>query len=80
MVQALPYRRAGVSPLTSIDAALKAIALEVSERGVRVQVTGTSSDVWAAPGDLERLFRNLIENAVRHSPPEGWSTSCSPTR
>jgi signal transduction histidine kinase len=38
------------------------------ERGVRFEITGLDVLVNGRPNDLARLFRNLVENAVAHSP------------
>lgn len=38
---------------------------------IRTEVVGQSQPALAGERDLVRLFRNLIENAVRHSPPDG---------
>lgn len=38
---------------------------------IRVEVTGDARPALTGVRDLVRLFRNLIENAVRHSPPDG---------
>jgi two-component system heavy metal sensor histidine kinase CusS len=39
--------------------------------GIHIEVSGRARPVRAGGRDLVRLFRNLIENAVRHSPPGG---------
>jgi two-component system sensor histidine kinase BaeS len=39
------------------------------ERGVRVEVTGAAGPVQADLGHLERALRNVITNAIQHSPP-----------
>jgi signal transduction histidine kinase len=51
-----------------IGAAVYSIAAEAQERGVIVQVEGYCGSVAGSARDLERLFRNLLENAIRHSP------------
>jgi signal transduction histidine kinase len=38
------------------------------ERGVRIRVTGTAGPVQADRGQLDRALRNVITNAVQHSP------------
>lgn len=40
-------------------------------RGVEVELTCDGSVVQGHAGDLQRLLRNLIENAIRHSPSGG---------
>jgi two-component system, OmpR family, sensor kinase len=42
--------------------------VEAEERGVAVEVTCDGAVVEGHAGDLERLLRNLVENALRHSP------------
>jgi two-component system, OmpR family, sensor kinase len=48
--------------------AIEAISWETAERGVRIDVSGPDATLSVRPRDVERLFRNVIENAVRHSP------------
>lgn len=56
-------------PLSAvIDAAVREVAGETCERGVAVVVKGDAGAVNGRPGELQRVFRNLIENAVRHAP------------
>jgi two-component system heavy metal sensor histidine kinase CusS len=47
------------------------VADEASERGVVVRVAGECRPIVGHRSDLERLFRNVIENAIRHSPRGG---------
>lgn len=59
--------------------ALKEVAAEVQEelrdlideRRITVRVFGEDLRVEGRPSDLARMLRNLVENAVRYSPPEG---------
>lgn len=56
-----------------VQDALRLARGRAEERGVPVQVHGLAAaagvQVWGARGDLARLLRNLIDNAVAHSPP-----------
>jgi two-component system heavy metal sensor histidine kinase CusS len=45
--------------------------VQAETQGVVVEVTCDDSIVEAHAGDLQRLLRNLIENAIRHSPRGG---------
>lgn len=60
------------APRTSLaEAAVGAAALlqrEAESRGVRIVIAGVGAAVPVAPRDLERVVRNLVENAVRHAP------------
>ena len=42
--------------------------VQAEAHGVDVEVTCDDSVVEAHAGDLQRLLRNLVENAIRHSP------------
>ncbi|MEO5728532.1 MAG: ATP-binding protein [Byssovorax sp.] len=57
-----------VQALTLVGRAVEAIAWETQERQVRIDVNGPDAPLSARPRDVERLLRNVIENAVRHSP------------
>jgi len=50
------------------------VAVEAEERGVRVEWDGPGLRVLGHGNDLVRLLRNLLENAVRHSPEGGQVT------
>jgi two-component system sensor histidine kinase BaeS len=48
------------------------LAAEAETRGVRLQTrTSGASHALCAPDKIERVFANLITNAVRHTPPDG---------
>jgi two-component system OmpR family sensor kinase len=51
--------------------AVRATLAAAEERGVVLETACNGCVVEGHAGDLERLVRNLIENAVRHSPPGG---------
>lgn len=51
--------------------AVALVAAEAAARAVRVSWRGPCSRVAGRRGDLLRLLRNLLENAVRHSPTGG---------
>lgn len=58
-----------VSPI--LHAAAKAVRAESTQRGVSITVTGDEASIAGSSMDVERLLRNLLENAVRHSPEGG---------
>jgi two-component system heavy metal sensor histidine kinase CusS len=64
--------RMGASTASARDvvhAAESQVLGQARERAIRFDVTGEDCAVIGSVGDLERLVRNLLENAVRHSPP-----------
>jgi two-component system OmpR family sensor kinase len=64
-----PDERFGV--LARIDAAVEMVRLEASERGVRMEVGGEDASVTGRSRDVERMVRNVLENAILHSPAGG---------
>ena len=55
--------------LAEVSAAAVASTQTVAEaRGVSLEVDCAGASVQGHPGDLERLVRNLVENAIRHAP------------
>ena len=55
----------------AVHAAVDAVRTAAAETGVTVETACNGAIVDGNAGDLERLVRNLLENAVRHSPPGG---------
>jgi two-component system, OmpR family, sensor kinase len=53
---------------TLVERVTRALAAESQERGVPFEVTGQAGTVVGRALDLERLLRNLLENALRHAP------------
>jgi two-component system heavy metal sensor histidine kinase CusS len=51
-----------------IAEALQQAGPDASARGIAVSVAGEQTPIQGRRNDLVRMFRNLIENAVRHSP------------
>lgn len=49
---------------------IHAMLREAEQRAVRIELRREPACVSGRPLDLERLFRNLLENAIRHAPPE----------
>jgi two-component system OmpR family sensor kinase len=53
-----------------IERARQAVSGEAEQLGITLQIARTGElRVEGKPLELERLFRNLLENAVRHAPP-----------
>jgi signal transduction histidine kinase len=52
-------------------AAVDSTRAAAEEKGVTVEVSCDGPVVEGHAGDLQRLVRNLLENAIRHSPPRG---------
>lgn len=66
--EAEPVRTDVQELLHSAVAPLEGLA---AERKVNVSVAGSTGDVHGHARDLERMFRNLAENGVRHAPVGG---------
>jgi signal transduction histidine kinase len=69
--EAAPLQRR-VEPVGLLDLATEVVAgLDglVRERGVTAEVTGVETHANADRGQLGRALRNLVTNAVQHSPP-----------
>lgn len=58
-----------VEALSIAHTAARDAETEARERGVEIRVDGQTGTLQGRPRDLERMLRNLIENAVRHSAP-----------
>lgn len=74
MARADAVARAGDTPVELADAVTEAIAWvtpEAREAGVAIEAAPGSATVRGEASDLMRLLRNLLENAVRHSPRGG---------
>ena len=55
-----------------VDEVVQAVAPVAAARGVRVVGDADGAPVgWADPDQLARVLRNLVGNAVRHTPPGG---------
>lgn len=52
-----------------VENAIELAKPQAEERNVTVEVSGIDVPLSCRPNDLSRLFRNLIENAIAHSPP-----------
>lgn len=70
----VPGAREQISLTRIIGDAIEQVRPEMAARRLTLEVEG--DDVWTdgRGGDLTRMFRNLLENAVRHSP-EGGSVT-----
>lgn len=58
-------------PARIIEQAVHTVSNLAEDREVAVRIEGRGGPLSGRPRDLERLFRNLIENAIRHSPQGG---------
>jgi two-component system heavy metal sensor histidine kinase CusS len=54
-----------------IERARRGVAAEAAQKGVHIDVEDEACVVTGNGRDLERLFCNLLENAIRHSPSGG---------
>ena len=68
-------RKAKPPAPVSVDLALndviESLAPLAREKGISIQRDPTTSAVLAGQEDLERILRNLLDNAIRHSPKDG---------
>ena len=55
-----------------VPGALRAVAAEAEEKGVRVETEIEEAVTAGDPRLLERLIGNLVENAIRHNVANGW--------
>jgi two-component system, OmpR family, sensor kinase len=55
----------------AIREAIESLQSLAREKDVDIRCAPLSCTVLAAPSDLERIVRNLLDNAIRHSPPGG---------
>ena len=67
----LEIERISLSDLVSD--AISAASASARSRGVRVegQVNGSAPELEAAPSQVARVLRNLLDNAIRHTPSDG---------
>ena len=80
--QALDLRLAPINPVTLAQAAVTAATPRYAARGVALTYHGPA-DAPTVHGDAERLAQilaNLLDNALRHTPPAGHITVTVDTR
>lgn len=51
-----------------VSTAVAGVSQEAAKRRVRLEIVGSGGSMAGRASDLERMFRNLLENAVRHAP------------
>jgi two-component system heavy metal sensor histidine kinase CusS len=66
-----PPSNASCEPAVAIEEAMRFVELGEGPSAVRFETTGACGPVRGGHRDLVRLLRNLLENAVRHSPAGG---------
>jgi signal transduction histidine kinase len=56
-----------------VSDAISAASMSAGAKGVRVegQVTGSPPELELAPSEVSRVLRNLLDNAIRHTPNDG---------
>lgn len=55
----------------AIREAVESLLPLAREKGVEIEYSSAAWTVLSSPGDLERILRNLLDNAIRHSPAGG---------
>jgi len=71
----LPIRRGPVYLEEIVDDAARAVRALAHERDVRIEVTPLQDSPFSGDADLlGRLMLNLLDNAIKHSPPGGVVT------
>ncbi len=81
----LPLLYLSFSLTQALEEAVKLLGIEAEERGIHVEIEGDPKDIWME-GDrrrIQRVFINLLSNALKYSPPKGkvkisFTTSMSP--
>lgn len=74
---ALPTDWARVSLAELADEAVEALTPVADRRGVKVElITDGPAIVHGSPSGLSRVLRNLLDNALRHAPPDGIVRLC----
>lgn len=63
--------REDVDARDCVERAISWARAPADARGIRIEVEGPSAAVHGRRTDLERMVRNLVDNAVRHSPDGG---------
>lgn len=70
----LELNRETVSPVVSIHNAIETVRLEAAEKNIKIDVEAPEDAVFvrADPVRLEQVIWNLLNNAVKFTPRDGW--------
>lgn len=69
----LPLHKERLSPSALVEAALLAMGSLAAERRITLRArAGRAPAIEADPDRLAQILRNLLSNAIAHTPPQGW--------
>lgn len=65
-----------INATSACETTLHQLASAIEERGLKIKADLAEVELWAPPSHFEMLARNLLENAVKYTPPGGSIRIC----